>query len=82
MIHQSLQQVFVYCDGCEEGVQLLAVRLLHDSAGGSTSNRAPERTRHPPREGGMLLPQRGKEGTAQIAREVLVDQSWAEDWVA
>ena len=64
MIPQSLQQVLAsLCDGCEEGVQLLAVRLLPDSAGGSTSNKAPERTRHPPREGGMLLPQRGKEGT-------------------
>ena len=31
---------------------------------------------------GMLLPQRGKEGTTQFAKEALADQSRAEDGVA
>ena len=82
MISQSLQQVVAYCDVCEEVVQMLAVSMLHDSAGGSTSNRAPERTRHLPRGEGTLLPQRGKEGATPIAKEALADQSRAEDWDA
>ena len=71
-----------YCDWCEEGVKLLAVCLLHDSACGSTFNAALERTRYHLRNEGVLIPQRGKEGTAQIAREVLADQYWAGNWVA
>ena len=81
MIPEPLQ-VAAYCDKCEEGVQLLAVCLLHDAACGRTFNGAPERTRNHLRNEGMLLPQRGKEGTTQMAKEALADQSRAEDWVA
>ena len=80
MIPQPLQ-VAAYCDRCEEGVQLLAVCLLHDAACGRTFNGAPERTRHHLRNEGMLLPQRGKGGTTQIAEEALADESRAEDWL-
>ena len=81
MIPQQLQ-VAAYCDRCEEGVQLLAVCLLRCSACGSTFNGAPERTRHHLRTEGMLLPQRGKEGATQIAKEALADETRAKGWAA
>ena len=81
MIPQPLH-VAAYCDRCEDGAQLFAVRLLYDAACGRTFNGALERTRHHLRHAGMLLPQRGKAGAAQIAKEALSDKSRAEGWVA
>ena len=74
--------MIAYCEWFEDVFQLLAVCLRHVSACGTTFIGALERTRHHLRNEGMLLAQQGKEGTAHIAREVLADQSWAEDLVA
>ena len=79
-LHGLAATCWLFCDSLV--VTCGCVMKVHESTFTSTFIGDPEQTIHRLTHASMLFTLRGKECTTQIAKKVLADLSWAEDWAA